>query len=321
MLAEFAVRFEFLICRFEFVVPKGEFVEHLESLKNLSKKQGFFVGIDSDGCAFDTMEIKHKECFIPNIINSWDLQAVSKMAREAAEFINLYSEWRGINRFPGLVMVLDMLAQRDDAVERGYRAPGLDALRQWLKTETSLGNPALEKAVRASGDATMKKTLEWSKAVNADIARIVRNVPPFPHVRECLQKLSAVADVVVVSATPLEALQREWDEHDIAGYVRMICGQEHGSKTEHIRHAAGGKYAPENILMVGDALGDMKAAKANGAMFFPINPGRETQSWKRLLEEGIDVFLKGNFGGRYENDLLADFKKYLPSTPPWNRPN
>ena len=26
------------------------------------------VGIDSDGCAFDTMEVKHKECFIPNTI-------------------------------------------------------------------------------------------------------------------------------------------------------------------------------------------------------------------------------------------------------------
>ena len=45
----------------------------------------FFVGIDSDGCAFDTMEIKHKECFIPNIINSWDLQSVSRFARQAAE--------------------------------------------------------------------------------------------------------------------------------------------------------------------------------------------------------------------------------------------
>ena len=28
----------------------------------------FLVGIDSDGCAFDTMELKHKECFIPNTI-------------------------------------------------------------------------------------------------------------------------------------------------------------------------------------------------------------------------------------------------------------
>ena len=50
----------------------------------------FLVGIDSDGCAFDTMELKHKECFIPNTIKYYNLQAISKYAREAAEFVNLY---------------------------------------------------------------------------------------------------------------------------------------------------------------------------------------------------------------------------------------
>ena len=46
-------------------------------LKNFDKQHDFLVAIDSDGCVFDSMEIKHKECFIPNIINSWSLQAVS----------------------------------------------------------------------------------------------------------------------------------------------------------------------------------------------------------------------------------------------------
>jgi hypothetical protein len=31
-------------------------------------QHSFLVGIESDGCVFDTMEIKHKECFITNII-------------------------------------------------------------------------------------------------------------------------------------------------------------------------------------------------------------------------------------------------------------
>ena len=56
----------------------------------ITPKHDFFVGIDSDGCAFDSMELKHKECFIPNIINYYNLQAISKYAREAAEFVNLY---------------------------------------------------------------------------------------------------------------------------------------------------------------------------------------------------------------------------------------
>lgn len=33
-----------------------------EPLRNFSPTKDFFVGIDSDGCAFDTMEVKHKEC-------------------------------------------------------------------------------------------------------------------------------------------------------------------------------------------------------------------------------------------------------------------
>src|SRR4051794_38815059 len=73
----------------------------------IEKKHDFLVGIDSDGCAFDTMEVKHKECFIPNIINYYSLAGVSKYAREAAEFVNLYSKSRGINRFPALIEALE----------------------------------------------------------------------------------------------------------------------------------------------------------------------------------------------------------------------
>ena len=42
-------------------------------------------------------------------INYYDLQGVSKYAREAAEFVNLYSKSRGINRFPALVEELEWL--------------------------------------------------------------------------------------------------------------------------------------------------------------------------------------------------------------------
>ena len=52
-------------------------------MSEFSPTKEFFVGIDSDGCVFDSMELKHKECFIPNIIKHWGLQAVSKYTREA----------------------------------------------------------------------------------------------------------------------------------------------------------------------------------------------------------------------------------------------
>jgi len=293
--------------------------ESIARLKAFEKTRDFFVGIDSDGCAFDTMEIKHKECFIPNIINSYDLQAVSRFARQTAEWVNLYSRWRGINRFPGLVMVFDLLAERPECIDRGYKAPPVDALRKWIAEETQLGNPTLEAKANATGAPDLLDALDWSRAVNEAVGKIVRGVPPYPHVRESIEKLRPLADVMVVSATPGEALTREWHEHGLDSLVAMICGQELGSKAEHLQYAAGGKYAPEKILMVGDAPGDMKAAKANGACFYPINPGDEAESWRRFHDKTADRFLAGTYRGTYEDKLVEEFLSLLPEKPPWRR--
>jgi len=279
------------------------------------RQHEFFVGIDSDGCVFDTMEVKHKECFIPNFIKHYDLQGVSKYAREAAEFVNLYSKSRGINRFPALVEQLDWLRDRPEVKARKVNVPKPKGVIDWIARESKLGNPALEEAVKETGDADLKQALAWSTAVNETVGDLVRNVPPFPYVRECLEKLNPKADMIVVSATPNEALQREWQEHDIASYVEAICGQEAGTKKETLASAA--DYPSNNRLMIGDAPGDAKAAAANQCLFYPINPGDEDASWQRLLEEGIDRLLSGKFAGDYQDKLLAEFDSYLPEKPPW----
>src|ERR1700730_5096815 len=133
---------------------------------DLDPQHEFLVGIDSDGCAFDTMEVKHKECFIPNIINCYGLQGISKYAREAAEFVNLYSKSRGINRFPALIETLELLRQRPEVKARGVEIGAARGLVDWIQRETKLGNPALETAVKATGDPDLAQALEWSKAVN-----------------------------------------------------------------------------------------------------------------------------------------------------------
>lgn len=282
---------------------------------DLEPRHDYLVGIDSDGCAFDTMELKHKECFIPNHINHWDLQGVSKYAREAAEFVNLYSKSRGINRFPALVEVLEWLQKRPEVKARGVKIEIPQSLLDWIARETKLGNPALKRAVEQTGDPGLARALRWSEGVNASVADMVRGVPPFPFVREVLERLSNQADCMVVSATPGEALRREWEEHDLAQYVVAICGQEVGTKSEHLQVAA--KYAAGHTLMIGDAPGDYKAAVANQALFFPVNPGAEEASWKRLYEEGIERFLSGSFDGEYQRELLDEFDSYLPEKPPW----
>jgi len=88
-----------------------------------------------------------------------------------------------------------------------------------------------------------------------------------------------------------------------------------GTKKEMLSLA--GRYARGSVLMIGDAPGDYKAAVANDCLFFPINPGREEASWQRLYEEGIDKFLSGAFAGAYQQQLLDEFDRYLPETPPW----
>jgi phosphoglycolate phosphatase-like HAD superfamily hydrolase len=278
-------------------------------------KHDFLVGIDSDGCVFDTMEVKHKECFIPAFVNHYNLQGIAKFAREAAEFVNLYSKSRGCNRFHALIQQLDLLSRRPEVLARGYKIRVPEGVVAWTKRETKLGNPALEAAVRETGDPDLRQALAWSKDVNAAVTKIVRGVPPFPYVRDCLEKLASKADLLVVSATPHEALCREWEEHDLAKYVAAICGQEIGTKKESLGVAR--YYAQHHALMVGDAPGDYQAAVANHTLFFPINPGAEETSWKRFYEEGIDRFLTGRFTGAYQEALLKEFDSYLPEHPPW----
>jgi phosphoglycolate phosphatase-like HAD superfamily hydrolase len=274
-------------------------------LAEMQAQHPFFVGIDSDGCAFDSMEIKHKECFCPNTIKWWDLQPVSKYAREAAEFVNLYSKWRGANRWPALVMVFDLLRDRPEVIARGARIPEAKKLREFMASGQALSDAGLKTFMAEHPDPELDKALGWSKAVNASIADMVHGLPPFPYVRETLQALQPKADVVVVSATPTEALAREWEEHDIAKYARVIAGQEMGGKKQHLALATKGKYSADHVLMIGDAPGDREAAKANNALFFPVNPGQEDQSWERLFKEGLARFAAGTFAGAYEASLIA----------------
>lgn len=293
--------------------------EAARPLVELTPQHEYFVGIDSDGCIFDTMEIKHKECFIPNIIRYWRLQPVSKYAREAAEFVNLYSKWRGINRWPALVMVFDLLRERPEVQRRRAAIPEAPQIRAFIASGGPLSNASLKELIAETHDPELMQALEWSEAVNRTIEEIVFGVPPFPYVRESLERMAERADMVVVSQTPTEALVREWQEHGLDGYVRAIAGQEMGTKADHLRFASAGKYAEGRVLMIGDAPGDLKAARANRALFFPINPGREDESWERFYKEALPRFLNGEYTGDYEAALIREFDALLPETPPWKR--
>ena len=294
--------------------------DHQLELKAFRPKHDFFVGIDSDGCAFNSMEVKHNDGFSVSLIKHFGLAGISRQVHQVWDFVNLYSKTRGINRFKSIVLVCDFLKELPKVQSSGVVVPNFSYLRDWIENETSLGNPALAAKIDSSTRAEKKEleqVMAWSLGVNDMIEQVVHNLPPFPGVRDSLQKLHGKADVLVVSATPYEALKREWDEHEITAYVALIAGQEMGSKTEHLTISASDRYPSERILMVGDSPGDLKAAQSVDALFFPINPGEEELSWQSFLEEGIDKFFSGKFAGDYQQELIQKYEVFLPEQPPW----
>jgi len=294
-----------------------------KALKEFKPTKEFFVGIDSDGCAFDSMGIKQRECFCPWMIAYFGLQPVALAARQCKEFADLFSKTRGANRHKTLKRILSELLPMHPMVKAwNFKVPQYPHYFAWVDDAQSLlSNEGLKNAIDAATDDEVRRELEhvlkWSKQVNAAVKDIVKDVPPFPYVRESLEKMMPLADVIVVSGTPGEALGREWEEHDIAKYVHLIAGQEMGTKTQHLSYTTKGKYAKDHVLMIGDAPGDMKAAKANDALFYPINPGAEVESWKRFHEEAFGKFMNGAYAGGYEQKVISEFDAFLPERPSW----
>ena len=289
----------------------------LSDLQSLPKRHDTLVGIDSDGCVFDTMTAKQKEHFHPFIIRFWELEACEKALRACAEFVNLTSKSRGSNRFPALLRVFELLADYPGVRESGIALPKTEALRAYIHSGIPLGNPSLKAEADRTQDPELARLLAWSLALNADIDGNMRPVSPFIWAKRALECIRANSDALVVSQTPEEALVKEWNLHNLRGYVGFIAGQELGTKAAHLRLASGGRYAPDRILLIGDAQGDLAAAREANVCFYPINPGAEEASWEHFYRKAYDRFLSGTYAGVYEQALTDTFNALLPDTPPW----
>lgn len=292
--------------------------EAAQPLVDFVPTKKYFVGIDSDGCAMDAMDIKHYECFTPCYIKHWDLQPVSTLARQTALFVNLGSVTRGLNRWLALKQLLDLLRDRVEVAERGVTIPDYPELTAFT---TAPGYPLSDKGIakyyQDHPSDTIKRAINWGNAVNASIADMVHGCGPFPGVREAMEAMQDDIDCMTVSATPLHALTYEWNAHDIAKYMKVIAGQEMGSKAEHVQYAAKGKYDDDKIMLIGDAPGDRDASYKTECLYYPILPGNEKYSWKRFKDEALGKFLDGTFAGEYQQMLIDEFNSYLPDQVPW----
>ena len=274
----------------------------MSALDDYKRNHSFAVCVDSDGCAMDTMNIKHIRCFGPCMVAEWGLEARRDEILKRWNEINLYSGTRGINRFKGLAMALSEINAQYTPID------GVGELQAWTDTAAELSNDAVGK--EAARHPIFGKALAWSQAVNRSIEALPREeVKPFAGVKEALAAAHERADVIVVSSANPEAVRDEWRRFGLLEHVDLLCTQEMGSKAYCISRLKEKGYGA--ILMCGDAPGDEAAAVQNGVLYFPILVNHEAESWKQFTEEALSRFLEGSYAGAYQEEQRRRFRDNL----------
>ncbi len=272
------------------------------TIEGFTRKKDYLVCVDSDGCAMDTMDCKHIRCFGPCMVEEWGLQAWKDAILARWNDINLYTMTRGINRFKGLAMALEEINDTYTPIE------GVADLRRWVESGAAPSNDALQKAIDETDSAILKKAMRWSKAVNAAIVALPEEVKkPFPGAKEALAAASAAADVAIVSSANRDAVMEEWTKHALLDHVDIVLAQDMGSKAHCISEMLRFGYAPDHVLMCGDAPGDMDAAKTNGVFYFPIQVRHEGESWREFVDHGLGRLLDGTYAGDYQQEQIDAF--------------
>ncbi len=269
------------------------------------KQSAYMVCIGSDGCAMDTMEVKHKKCFGPQWIYTYGLEERYEECIQLWLNINLYSINRGINRFKALAMALTEMEKR------GCHFEGLNEFIVWTQEAPELSNPALMALTQKSNSECIEKALLWSLRTNRAVSNLPNEDKPFDFVKETMDEMCRQSDLAAVSSANIEAVEAEWTKHGLKEDCRVLLCQEQGSKTYCIGEMVKKGYEKSKILMVGDAPADREAAFNNGVWYYPILVGKEADSWKRLKEEAFPKFIDGSFDETYQAQLIKEFETNL----------
>ena len=276
------------------------------TLSEFKKTKNFLVCVDSDGCAMDTMDIKHIRCFGPCMIEVWQLQKWEEKILKRWNEINLYTITRGINRFKGLSMALSEINEQYQAID------GIEDLIFWSENADELSNDALKKEIEIHPEKKIfKLALKWSEMVNNAIKKLPESeIKPFPLVKEALKLAHEKADIAIVSSANLGAVLDEWEKHGLLEHTDIVLTQNVGSKAFCISELLKKGYNKENVLMCGDAPGDLKAAETNEVFYYPILVKKEKDSWQDFINQGFSHLLDGSYD-EYKTIKKRDFYKNL----------
>lgn len=272
------------------------------NLENFVKTKDYLICVDSDGCAMDTMDIKHIRCFGPCMVEEWGLSEWEAPILKRWNEINLYTMTRGINRFKGLAMHLKEINETYTKIE------GIEVLDQWVETSPELSNQALEKAIAEKDNIALRKALSWSQKVNESINELPFEVKkPFEGVAEGLAYAHELADVAIVSSANLQAVVEEWELYGLLDHVDIILSQNVGSKAYCIQELLKKGYDVDKVVMTGDAPGDYDAAKKNGVYYYPILVRKEHDSWNEFKSTAVNKLIDGTYGGEYQEAQIKAF--------------
>ena len=278
----------------------------MKALSEFLKTQDYLVCVDSDGCAMDTMDIKHFKCFGPCMVTEWKLEQWQEQILNRWNEVNLYSMTRGINRFLALAVCLEEI-DRDLC-----KIDGIADFCTWAKEANELSNASVKREAESTGKDVFKKALAWSVAVNQAITELPEEAKvPFEGVKEGLAAAHEKANVAIVSSANLEAVEEEWGKHGLTESVDVCLAQNVGSKAYCIAKMLEHGYPKNHVLMVGDAPGDMAAADKNEVLYYPILVRREKESWERFAAEALPKFLEGTYEGEYQEQQKTMFKENL----------
>ena len=272
----------------------------MSGFDDFKKTKEYVVCIDSDGCAMDTMNIKHIKCFGPCMVEEWGLQQWQDEILKSWNQVNLYTVTRGINRFKGLATALK------EVNDTYMPISGVELLVDWAENAPELSNPAVEE--KAKEHEIFKKALSWSNAVNEAIEQLPKEeVRPFDGVKEALERIHKSCNIAVVSSANPKAVKDEWERFGLLDYVDLLCTQDMGSKAFCIGEIKKKGFESSKVLMCGDAVGDMKAAAEKGVFYYPIMVNHEKESWSRMKEETLERFLNGTYEGGFQDTVLREF--------------
>ena len=279
----------------------------VNDLSGFTKKKDWLICVDSDGCAMDTMDIKHIKCFGPCMVAEWGLEQWGDAILARWNDINLYTMTRGINRFKGLAMALGEINARYRPIEE------LDKLAAWVESSPELSNDALSRAIEQQPECvSLRKALAWSVAVNRSINALPDEAKiPFEGVGEALAFAHERADVAIVSSANPDAVLEEWERFGLLAHTDVVLAQNAGSKAFCIGELLKKGYEPDHVLMCGDAPGDLQAAQSNGVFYYPILVRREKESWQEFVSCAFERLLNNNYGGEYEGQKKISFLENL----------